>query len=205
MGEQEAVWWSGGGVYLEGLPELISQSADLRDDVTNEEGLWHAAAPQREQVLHQPLCSLELRFGETKVQSADSSSLYFIPTSFTYNNKNTQPAKPVDSDLNWLWSQLNMCHLTCYIDWWRHTAEHKRTKSAVSSSSIQLSMISSLINIFFVPEIHQKTSFLWAEGDILKIFFQPTAESLKTFNILIQSRWFSGLKAGTVKSLTFIL
>lgn len=66
MGKQEHVWWSSGGVYLEGLPELISQSADLREDVTDEKGLWHAAAPQRDQVLHQLLCSLELRFGKTR-------------------------------------------------------------------------------------------------------------------------------------------
>lgn len=39
MGMQEDVWRSSGGVYLEGLPELISQSADLREDVTNEKGL----------------------------------------------------------------------------------------------------------------------------------------------------------------------
>lgn len=29
----------GGGAYLEGLPHLISHSADLRQDVTNEKGL----------------------------------------------------------------------------------------------------------------------------------------------------------------------
>ena len=39
MGMQEEAWRSSGGVYLEGLPELISQSADLREDVTNEKGL----------------------------------------------------------------------------------------------------------------------------------------------------------------------
>lgn len=39
LGVQEQVWWSSGGVYLEGLPELISQGADLREDVSNEKGL----------------------------------------------------------------------------------------------------------------------------------------------------------------------
>lgn len=75
MGMKEEVWWSSGGVYLEGLPELISQSADLREDVTNEKGLWHTAAPQRDQALHQLLCSRELRFGKQHFTNGDSLTL----------------------------------------------------------------------------------------------------------------------------------
>lgn len=84
MGMQEDVWWGSGGIYLEGLPEPISQSADLREDVTNEEGLWHAAAPQCDQVLRQPLCSLELRFGTTRLYWWRLLATFFLLTFITW-------------------------------------------------------------------------------------------------------------------------
>ncbi|CAB1440463.1 unnamed protein product [Pleuronectes platessa] len=50
----------GGGDYLEDVPELIGHRADLREEVTDDEGLGHVAAPQSDQALHQLLCRLEL-------------------------------------------------------------------------------------------------------------------------------------------------
>lgn len=47
--------------YLVGLPELLSHGADLGQEVTDEEGPQHAATPQCEQVLRQPVRRLELQ------------------------------------------------------------------------------------------------------------------------------------------------
>lgn len=51
----------GGGAYLVGLPELLGHGADLGQEVTDEEGPQHAAAPQCEQELRQPVRRLELQ------------------------------------------------------------------------------------------------------------------------------------------------
>lgn len=67
-------WRRRGGAYLEDLPQLISEAAEPSQEVTDEEGPGHAAAPQDHQALGQDLHSRQLR-NTTKHQKPGQQDL----------------------------------------------------------------------------------------------------------------------------------
>lgn len=71
-----STWRVEEGANLEDLPELISEAAEPSQEVTDEEGLGHAAAPQDQQALRQDLRSRELRNTKANMWSAGDPDLH---------------------------------------------------------------------------------------------------------------------------------
>lgn len=94
------------GANLEDLPELISKAAEPSQEVTDEEGLGHAAAPQDQQALGQDLRSRQLR-NTTRHQTCGQQVTRTF-TAATVSFERCGPTQDQRSENPWILSNLDV-------------------------------------------------------------------------------------------------